>query len=123
MADMDAFLEHHVGHYLQSMRTVIAQHIPNRMYWGPTTLGGWGAPARGSIYRAAGQHLDVVGVGLGGFGAEFNAKLASDESPASTSFLVNPKTLMGCSDPRILSGVSNTLHLPVYADLRHYDDS
>ena len=123
MADMDAFLEHHVGHYLQSMRTVIAQHIPNRMYWGPTTLGGWGAPARGSIYRAAGQHLDVVGVGLGGFGAEFNAKLASDESPASTSFLVNPKTLMGCSDSRVPPGVSNTLHLLVYADLRHYDDS
>ena len=74
MADMDAFLEHHVTHYLVSMRTVIAKHVPNRMYWGPTSLGGWGAPARRAIYQAAGQHLDAVGVGLGG--ADFDSRLA-----------------------------------------------
>ena len=77
LADMDAYLTHHVGHYLQSMRGVIAQHVPGRMYWGPTSLGGWGAPARGAVYRAAGQHLDTVGVGLGGATAgDFEARLA-----------------------------------------------
>ena len=28
LADMDAYLAHHVGHCLQSMRGVIAQHVP-----------------------------------------------------------------------------------------------
>jgi hypothetical protein len=77
LADMDAYLVHHVAYYLQSMRGAIAQHVPGRMYWGPTTLGGWGAPARGAVYQAAGQHLDAVGVGLGGATAsDFEARLA-----------------------------------------------
>ena len=58
------------------------------------------------------------------------ASLASDGTPSISSFLVNPRTLMGCTDPyegdrrtpSVSSRVGSKLPLPIYADVRHSDD-
>ncbi len=59
-ADLDDFLYEIAKRYFSIYRTRIKQYYPNALYLGPTTVGGWDAPARRQVLRAAGQYLDVL---------------------------------------------------------------
>jgi hypothetical protein len=48
--------------YLKVHRDALKAVAPNGLFFGPTSLGGWFAPARAPIYRAAGEIQDVVSV-------------------------------------------------------------
>ena len=58
--DLDNFLYQIAKKYFSVYRDKIKQYYPNALFLGPTTIGGWGAPARRQILQAAGEYLDVV---------------------------------------------------------------
>jgi hypothetical protein len=60
--DLDDFLYLLAREYLSVERDAFRKITPNGLFLGPTTIGGWKAPARAPIYRAAGEILDVVTV-------------------------------------------------------------
>lgn len=59
-ADLDDFLYEIAKRYFSVYRTRIKERYPNTLYLGSTTIGGWGAPPRRQILKAAGQYLDVI---------------------------------------------------------------
>ena len=63
--------------------------------------------------KAAGRAL----LGIETFAANLNIFRERDKLPPSTSFLVNSRTLMGCT-PSVSSRVGSKLPLPLYADMR-----
>jgi len=62
VADLDEFLYRIARQYLSVERDAFKAVAPNGLFFGPTSVGGWFAPARAPIYRAAGETLDVVSV-------------------------------------------------------------
>ena len=56
------FLYRMARQLLLVQRDAFRAAIPNGLFFGPTKIGGWFAPARAPIYRAAGEILDVVSV-------------------------------------------------------------
>ncbi len=62
VADLDEFLYRMTRQYLKVHRDALKAVAPNGLFLGPTSLGGWFAPARAPIYRAAGEIQDVVSV-------------------------------------------------------------
>ncbi len=79
-ADLDDFLYEIAKRYFSIYRTRIKQYYPNALYLGPTTVGGWDAPARRQVLRAAGQYLDVLRTTWNGDQArlDFTAQYAGD---------------------------------------------
>ncbi len=59
-ADLNAFLYEIAKQYFSVYRTRIKQYYPNALYLGPTTVGGWGAPAHRQVLQAAGKYVDVL---------------------------------------------------------------
>jgi hypothetical protein len=60
--DLDEFL-YLIAHKLFSTeREALRVVAPQALFFGPTTIGGWWAPARAPIYRAARESLDVISV-------------------------------------------------------------
>jgi hypothetical protein len=64
--DLDEFLYRIARQFLSVQRNAFRAVAPNGIFWGPTTVGGWWAPARAPIYRAAGEILDIVSVSTDG---------------------------------------------------------
>lgn len=62
VADLDEFLYRMARQYLTVHRDALKRVAPNGLFFGPTSIGGWFAPARAPIYRAAGEIQDVVSV-------------------------------------------------------------
>lgn len=62
VADLDEFLYQIARQYLSVHRDALKAVAPHGLFFGPTNIGGWFAPARAPIYRAAGEILDVVSV-------------------------------------------------------------
>ena len=60
--DLDEFLYRMARQLLSVQRDAFRLAVPNGLFFGPTNIGGWWAPARAPIYRAAGEILDVVSV-------------------------------------------------------------
>jgi hypothetical protein len=60
--DLDEFLYRMTRQLLSVQRDAFRAAVPNGLFFGPTSIGGWWAPARAPIYRAAGEILDVVSV-------------------------------------------------------------
>ncbi len=60
--DLDEFLYRIARQLLSVQRDAFRAVVPNGLFFGPTSIGGWWAPARAPIYRAAGEILDVVSV-------------------------------------------------------------
>jgi hypothetical protein len=58
--DLDDFLYEIAERYFSIYRTRIKQRYPHVLYLGSSTIGGWGAPPRRQILRAAGQLVDVI---------------------------------------------------------------
>jgi hypothetical protein len=61
--DLDDFLYQITRQFLSVEREALKAVAPNNLFFGPTNLGGWSAPARAPIYRAAGEVLDMISVG------------------------------------------------------------
>jgi hypothetical protein len=59
-ADLDDFLYELARRYFTTVRTQVKQHCPNTLYLGPTTVGGWDAPPRRQILKAAGESVDLL---------------------------------------------------------------
>ena len=62
VADLDEFLYRIARQYLSVHRDALKSIAPHALFFGPTNIGGWGAPARAPIYRAAGELQDVISV-------------------------------------------------------------
>ena len=79
--DLDDFLYEIAKQYFAIYRTRIKQAYPHVLYLGPTTIGGWGAPPRRQILKAAGQYLDVIRTTYNGDQArlDFMAHYAGDK--------------------------------------------
>jgi len=60
--DLDEFLYLMTRQLLSVQRDAFRAAVPNGLFFGPTYLGNWFAPARAPIYRAAGEILDVLSV-------------------------------------------------------------
>jgi hypothetical protein len=60
--DLDDFLYLIARQYFTTERDAVRAIAPHALFFGPTTVGGWWAPARAPIYRAAGESLDAIGV-------------------------------------------------------------
>jgi hypothetical protein len=60
--DLDEFLYRMTKQYLTVHRDALKRVAPNGLFLGPTSIGGWFAPGRAPIYRAAGEIQDVVSV-------------------------------------------------------------
>ena len=57
-ADLDAWEAQYAGKYFGVVRSAIQLNDPNHPYFGPDTLGTWGAPPGKQILAAAGGYLD-----------------------------------------------------------------
>jgi len=64
--DLDDFLYLIARQYFTTEREAVRAIAPHALFFGPTTVGGWWAPARAPIYRAAGESLDAMGVSTDG---------------------------------------------------------
>jgi len=62
VADLDEFLYRMARQYLSVHRDALKAVAPSALFFGATSTGGWFAPARAPIYRAAGEIQDVVSV-------------------------------------------------------------
>jgi len=60
--DLDEFLYRMARQYFSTEREALRAVAPEALFFGPTTVGGWWAPARAPIYRAARESLDVIGI-------------------------------------------------------------
>jgi len=60
--DLDDFLYLIARQLLSTEREALRAIAPHAMFFGPTTIGGWQAPARAPIYRAARESLDVISI-------------------------------------------------------------
>ena len=60
--DLDDFLYLIARQYLSTVRGAVRTVAPQALFFGPTTIGGWQAPARAPIYRAAREFLDVISI-------------------------------------------------------------
>jgi hypothetical protein len=60
--DLDDFLYRHAQKYFSDIKSVLAQYAPGRLYFGPTSLGGWGTPPRRQVLQASRASVDVIGV-------------------------------------------------------------
>ncbi len=58
--DLDEFLYRMARQLLSVQRDAYRAAVPHGLFFGPTSIGAWWAPARAPIYRAAGEILDVV---------------------------------------------------------------
>lgn len=72
--DLDEFLYRLARQFLTTEREALRTIAPQTLFFGPTTIGGWWAPARAPIYRAARETLDAIGV-------------TTDASPEQVNFL------------------------------------
>jgi hypothetical protein len=64
--DLDDFLYLIARQFLSTEREALRAIAPDALFFGPTTIGGWWAPARAPIYRAARESLDVISVSTDG---------------------------------------------------------
>jgi hypothetical protein len=62
--DLDDFLYLIARQYLSTVREALRAIAPGTLFFGPTTIGGWSAPARAPIYRAARESLDVISLNV-----------------------------------------------------------
>jgi hypothetical protein len=78
--DLDDFLYQIATQYFSAYRTQIRAKYPNVLFFGPTTVGAWNAPARRQVLRAAGQFLDLMRISWDGSQAQldFTAQYAGD---------------------------------------------
>ncbi len=76
-ADLDGFLYEIAKKYFQVTKASFQAVAPSQLYFGPTSIGGWRAPGRCPILKAAGEVLDVVNIG------------GSDFSQAQVDYIVN----------------------------------
>lgn len=60
--DLDEFLYLIARQLLSTEREALRAIAPHALFLGPTTIGGWQAPARAPIYRAARESLDVISI-------------------------------------------------------------
>jgi hypothetical protein len=60
--DLDDFLYLMARQFLSTEREAFRVVAPHSLFFGPTTIGGWWAPAREPIYRAARESLDVISI-------------------------------------------------------------
>ncbi|HEX8927037.1 MAG TPA: hypothetical protein VF786_14655, partial [Terriglobales bacterium] len=60
--DLDEFLYLIAKQFLSTERDALRALAPSVLFFGPSTIGGWWAPARAPIYRAAREALDVISV-------------------------------------------------------------
>jgi len=60
--DLDEFLYLIARQFLSTERDALRTVAPHTLFFGPTTIGGWWAPARAPIYRAARESLDVISI-------------------------------------------------------------
>jgi hypothetical protein len=78
--DLDDFLYLIARQYFSTEREALRAIAPHALFFGPTTIGGWWAPARAPIYRAARESLDVISISTDGSKAQldFIAHAAGD---------------------------------------------
>ena len=63
--DMNNFLFSAASQYLGTCSTEIKKVLPNTLFFGPDSIGSWGAPARPQVLQAAAKYIDVLsGPGL-----------------------------------------------------------
>lgn len=62
VADLDEFLYRIARQFFQVQRDAMRRYSPHTLFFGPTNIGGWAAPARAPIYKAASEILDVISV-------------------------------------------------------------
>jgi hypothetical protein len=62
VADLNEFMYRMAKQYLTVHRDALKRVAPNALFFGPTSIGGWFAPARAPLYRAAGETQDIVSV-------------------------------------------------------------
>lgn len=61
-ADLDEFLRVYATQYFSTVKSGLQTYWGDYLYLGPTSLGGWAAPARAQVYQAAAQYVDVIRV-------------------------------------------------------------
>ena len=78
--DLDDFLYQVANQYFSIYRTQIRAKYPNVLFFGPTTVGAWNAPARRQVLQAAGRSLDMMRISWDGSQAQldFTAQYAGD---------------------------------------------
>lgn len=59
-ADLDSFLYQIAAKYYSTIGTALKASAPDLLYFGPSSTGGWDAPARRQILEAAGKYVDVL---------------------------------------------------------------
>jgi hypothetical protein len=64
-ADLDSFLYQIAAHYFSMCKNGLEAWLPGVMYFGPDTLGTWGAPSNRNVLLAASQYIDVAAMGGG----------------------------------------------------------
>ncbi len=64
-ADLDEYLYQIAAHYFSMCKSGIQAWLPGMMYFGPDTLGTWGAPSNRNVLKAAAKYIDVVAMGGG----------------------------------------------------------
>lgn len=62
--DLDDFLFELASTYFRICNSHIKAHMPHALYFGPTNIGSWGAPAYRQVLQAAGQYVDVLSTSL-----------------------------------------------------------
>lgn len=63
--DMNNFLFSAASQYLGTCSTELKKVLPNTLFFGPDSIGSWGAPARPQVLQAAAKYVDVLsGPGL-----------------------------------------------------------
>jgi hypothetical protein len=60
--DLDEFLYLMARQFFSTEREAFRAVAPHALFFGPTTIGGWWAPARAPIYRAARESLDLISI-------------------------------------------------------------
>src|SRR4030095_2115732 len=70
--DLDDFLYEIANQYFSVYRTEIRAKYPNVLFFGPTTVGAWNAPARRQVLQAAGESLDLMRISWDGSQAQLD---------------------------------------------------
>jgi putative Ig domain-containing protein len=65
-ADLNSYLYQIAAHYFSMCKSVVQTWIPGLMYFGPSSLGTWGAPSDSNVLKAAAQNIDVMIMGGNG---------------------------------------------------------
>lgn len=73
--DLNAFMFQYASKFFSVQRTALKTNYPNKIYFGPNILGGWGTPPQIQIIQAAALYLDAIQTNIGTGAVDDQARL------------------------------------------------